>query len=321
MSVLKGLDLNLLIVFEAVYSSGNISQAAKSLGMSQPTISNALGRLRETLDDPLFVREGRGVKPTTKAVTMIGPIREALQMIEGGVSGDEGFDPTTSRRHFRIVAMDSIEAFIAPYLIKLVQDFQSVTIENLPIISTSMVDGLHDGLLDVVLANFLNDSQDCTCLPLLTPALSMIARKDHPKIDGAFTLEHFQRLSHIALVPKLRALSRLEEGLRAQNITRHIVYSVTKFWAFPHIVATTDLVGIVPTAFAHETAKTYPLAIYPLPFEYPSEKLYMTWKTSRTNDPGHRWLREEIIKVLTPPGATPALPLVGGRQPVPAENV
>lgn len=320
MSVLKGLDLNLLIVFEAVYSSGNISQAAKSLGMSQPTISNALGRLRDSLDDPLFVREGRGVKPTPKAVTMIGPIREALQMIEGGVSGDEGFDPTTSKRHFRIVAMDSIEAFIAPHLIKLVQDYESVTIENLPIISTSMVDGLHDGLLDVVLANFLNDSQDCTCLPLLNPALSMIARKDHPKIDGPFTLDHFQQLSHIALVPKLRALSRLEEGLRAQNITRRIVYSVTKFWAFPHIVATTDLVAIVPTAFAHETAKTYPLAIYPLPFKYPPEKLYMTWKTSRTNDPGHRWLREEIIKVLTPPGAKPALPLVGGKPQAAVEN-
>jgi DNA-binding transcriptional LysR family regulator len=299
MSVLKGLDLNLLIIFEAVYSSGNISQAAKSLGMSQPTISNALGRLRDTLDDQLFVREGRGVKPTPKAVTMIGPIREALQMIEGGVSGDEGFDPTSSQRHFRIVAMDSIEAFIAPHLIKLVQDHQSVTIENLPIISTPMVDGLNDGSLDLVLANFLNESLDCTCQPLLTPSLCIITRKDHGKIDGKFTQEHFESLSHVALVPKLRALSRLEEGLRAQNITRHIVYSVTKFWAFPHIVANTDLVGIVPTAFAHETAKTYPLTIHPLPFEYPPEKLYMTWKTSRTNDPGHRWLREEITKALT----------------------
>lgn len=302
MSVLKNLDLNLLIVFEAVYSSGNISQAAKSLGISQPTISNALSRLRETLDDSLFVRSGRGVKPTPKAVTMIGPIREALQMIEGGVSGDEGFDPTVSKRHFRIVAMDSIEAFIAPHLIKLVQNHPSVTIENLPIISTSMVDGLHDGLLDVVLANFLNDSQDCTCLPLLTPSLSMIARRGHPKIDGTFTQTHFETLSHIALVPKLRALSRLEEGLRAQNITRHIVYSVTKFWAFPHIVATTDLVGILPTAFAHLAAQNYPLEIHALPFDYPPEKLYMTWKTSRTNDPGHRWLREQITLALQPSG-------------------
>lgn len=302
MSVLKGLDLNLLIVFEAVYSSGNISQAAKSLGMSQPTISNALGRLRDTLDDQLFVREGRGVKPTPKAVTMIGPIREALQMIEGGVSGEDGFDPTKSQRHFRLVAMDSIEAFIAPHLIRLVQDYQSITIENLPIISTSMADGLHDGLLDVVLASFLNESKDCTCLPLLTPSLSMVARKGHPKIKGQFTQTHFETLSQIALVPKLRALSRLEEGLRAQNISRHIVYSVTKFWAFPHIIATTDLVGILPTAFAHETAKTYPLAIYPLPFEYPPEKLYMTWKTSRTNDPGHQWLREQIALALQPSG-------------------
>lgn len=320
MSALKGLDLNLLVVFEAIYSSGNISQAAKSLGMSQPTISNALGRLRDTLDDQLFVREGRGVKPTPKAVTMIGPIREALQMIEGGVSGDEGFDPTTSKRHFRIVAMDPIEAFIAPHLIRLVQDHRSVTIENLPIITTSMVDGLNDGSLDLILANFLNESKECTSLPLLTPSLCMIARKGHPGIEDTFTLEHFQQLSHIALVPKLRSLSRLEEGLQAQSITRHVVYSVTKFWAFPPLVASTDLVGIVPTAFAHEVAKTYPITVYPLPFEYPPEKLYMTWKTSRTKDPGHRWLREEIISVLTPPGVATALSLVGGKQPMQAES-
>ena len=298
MSGLKNLDLNLLIVFEAVYSSGNISQAAKRLGMSQPTISNALGRLRDRLDDPLFVRAGRGVEPTPKAVQMIGPIREALQMIEGGVAPGDHFDPTTSTRHFRIVVMDGVEPIVMPHLIRQVQAHKSVTFENLAISNTPMSDGLNDGSLDLVIASFLADSHDTHCEPLGTPHLSVVARKDHPAIDGKFTLAHFQSLGHVALTPKLRALSRMEEGLRTLNIDRHVVYSVNKFWSFPHVLTTTDLIAILPTAFARIVSRNYPLALHELPFTYPEELVYMTWKTSRTNDPGHRWLRGEIVKAL-----------------------
>lgn len=312
MSVLKGLDLNLLIVFEAVYSSGNISQAAKSLGMSQPTISNALGRLRDTLDDPLFVRAGRGVQPTPKAVTMIGPIREALQMIEGGVSGDEGFDPATSSRHFRVVIMDPLEPIILPPILQQLQAHKSVTIENLGFATTTINDSLNDGSLDLVIANFMAESQDTTCLSLAPAQLSVVVRKGHPQVDGELTLDLFKKLGHIALVPQMRSLSRIEEALRNLDFKRHVVYSVTKFWSFPHILASTDLIAIIPTAFAKIVSRTYPIDIHPLPFECPEEKFYMTWKTSRTNDPGHRWLRQEIITVLTPPGSTPPGPVTTG---------
>lgn len=299
MSVLKKLDLNLLIVFEAVYSAGNISRAAKSLGMSQPTISNALSRLRDTMDDPLFVRAGRGVQPTPKAVQMIGPIREALQMIEGGVSRGDRFDPTKSKRHFRFVLMDAIEPIIMPHLIRKVQAYKSVTFENLAISMTPMSDGLNDGSLDLVIANFLAESQDTHCEAIAPAHLSIVARKDHPAIAGEFTLDHFQSLGHVALVPRLRALSRMEEGLRTLNITRHVIYSVTKFWSFPHVLTNTDLVSILPTAFARLISRNFPLAVYDLPFSYPEELIYMTWKTGRTNDPGHRWLREKIVTALT----------------------
>lgn len=298
MAGLKNLDLNLLIVFEAVYSSGNISQAAKRLGMSQPTISNSLGRLRASLDDPLFVRAGRGVQPTPKAVQMIGPVREALQMIEGGIGPGDHFDPTTSHRHFRLVVMDGMEPIIMPHLIGQVQGFKSVTFENLAISNTPMSDGLNDGSLDLVIANFLADAQDTHCEPLGPPHLSVVARKDHPAIHGEFTLDHFQSLGHVALTPKMRSLSRMEEGLRTMNVERHVVYSVNKFWSFPHVLTTTDLVAILPTAFARVISRNYPLALYDLPFSYPEELVYMTWKTGRTNDPGHRWLREEIVSAL-----------------------
>lgn len=298
MSTLKNLDLNLLIVFEAIFSSGNISQAAKKLGMSQPTISNALARLRDALEDPLFVRAGRGVQPTPKAVSMIGPIREALQMIEGGVTGDKGFDPTTSSRHFRLVIMDALEPIILPPILRQVQDHKSVTIENLSFAATAINDSLNDGSLDLVIANFMAESQDTSCLSLAPARLSVVVRRDHPEVDGDMTLELFKKLGHVALVPQMRSLSRIEEALRNLDFKRHVVYSVQKFWSFPHILTTTDLIAIVPTAFAKVVAQTYPIDIYPLPFECPEEQFYLTWKTSRSNDPAHRWLRDQIITAL-----------------------
>lgn len=298
MSELKNLDLNLLVVFEAVYSAGNISQAARRLGMSQPTISNALRRLRDSLDDPLFVRSGRGVHPTPRAMQMIGPVREALQMIESGVAPGDSFDPARSSRHFRLVVLDAMEPIIMPHVIRRIQDHKSISIENLAIVNTPMSDGLNDGSLDLVISGFLTESRDTQCEALAPVHLSMVARSDHPAIDGAFTLDHFQTLGHIALVPRMRALSRLEEALRRLDIQRHVAYSVTKFWSFPHILMTTDLVAALPTAFARVIARNYPLALYDLPFAYPDERIYMTWKTSRTNDPGHRWLRGEIAVAL-----------------------
>ena len=303
MSVLKNLDLNLLIVFEAIYTSGNVSQAAKKLGVTQPTISNALSRLRETLDDPLFVRSGRGVSPTPKAVQMIGPIREALQMIVDGVATGEGFDPTTSKRHFRVVMMDPIEALVMPSILRQVQDYKSVSIEAHGLAGIQLVDGLNDGSLDIVLANFLSNIEDIQCIPLAQPHLAIVARKGHPKIDGEFTIDHYRELGHVALVRRMRAISRLEEALQQLNLERHVAYSVTKFWSFPNIVANTDLVAILPTMFAREMAKYYPLNLYPMPFEYPEEQIYMTWKNNRTNDPGHQWLRNQIITAFKQAGA------------------
>ena len=87
-------------------------------------------------------------------------------------------------------------------------------------------------------------------------------------------------------------MSRLEEGLRRMNLERHVVYSVTKFWSFPHLLANTDLVAILPREFATVAAQVYPLALYPLPFELPEEKIYLTWKNQRTGAPAHRWFRE-----------------------------
>lgn len=294
MEDLRNFDLNLLIVFEAVYTAGNISHAAKQLNQSQPTLSNSLARLRDVVNDPLFVRKGKGVEPTAKAVSMIGPVREALQMTRSGVSGGIEFDPKKDKRHFRLVMLDQLEPVLMPQVVRNIQGHQNVTLEMLHIAYEPVVEGLNDGSLDLVLAPHFPDAKEIEQEVVGQVDLVMVARKGHPEISGEVTLEQFQRIDQMALIPKLRAMTRMDEYLRQHGISRHIAYTSSKFWAFPHMIATTDLIAQLPGDFAREAAKYYPLQICPVPFDVPNQQVYMIWKNNRSNDPSHRWLRDEI---------------------------
>ena len=292
---LEDLNLNLLVVFEAVYATKNVSQAAKLLGMSQPTVSNALTRLRASVGDQLFVRASNGVKPTTKAINMIGPVRESLRMLRTGLGQDEAFDPTVSSRHFRFVILDALEPVLMPHVLADIGDYQSITFEALPYLGTPVADGLSDGSIDFVLATYLKDVPDIHCEEIGLANAVVVSRRDHPQLQGRITLEQFQTIGHVALTPKLRSLSMTDEELKRRNIDRQIVYNVTKFWSFPHILATTDLIAMLPGGFARMAAQAYALDIFPLPFEMQEQSLYLSWKKHREGDPGLMWLRDRFV--------------------------
>lgn len=296
MSLLRDIDLNLLVIFEAVYSAGNVTHASKQLDIPQPTLSNALVRLREVLDDPLFIRLKRGVEPTPKAVQLIGPVREALRMIEANVTEGPGFDPLTSKRHFRMVMLDQMEPILMPPIIEQVQGARSVTLEILPLLGAPVIDRLNDGSLDLVISPFIREAENVDCQAIGTADVVVVTRKRHPEISGNITLEQYRTLGHVALVPELQMIMRVNEELQQRRIERHVVYRATKFWSFPHVLANTDLIAMLPRSFAEKAAENYPLKIHPLPFDLPDQRIYMTWKKVKQNDPGHRWLREQIAQ-------------------------
>ena len=111
------------------------------------------------------------------------------------------------------------------------------------------------------MATYVHNLDEFSCEMIGAANVVMLARKNHPAISGPMTLEHFQTLGHVALIPELRAMSRVDEALQHHKITRHIVYSVSKFWSFPHIIANSDLIAVLPGDFAAEAAKFYPLKL------------------------------------------------------------
>ncbi|MEO0328154.1 MAG: LysR family transcriptional regulator [Pseudomonadota bacterium] len=296
MDVIRKFDLNLLVVFEAIYSTGNITQAAKKLGLSQPTISNALTRLRNSFDDPLFLRKGHGVIPTSKANQLIGAVRRSLQTIRSEVSVEKEFDPATTKRNFRILILDQLEPILVPPIVKVIENYNSVTIDALPVSTTPIAEDLCNGNIDIALTTYISGLDELQCETIGRANVVVVARKGHPRLASGLTLENFCRIGQIALPLKLRVLSRVDEFLRQNKIERHVVYTVSKFWSFPHIISSTDLIAIMPGDFAAIASRYYPIEIFDLPFEMPEQQIYMSWTDNNTSDSGHIWLREQFLR-------------------------
>jgi len=291
---LKNVDLNLLVIFEAIFATGNISRAADRLNMSQPAVSHSLARLRELLDDPLFARTARGVEPTNKARELISPVREALALL-GQHLGGTTIDLATYKRLFKIAVVDPVEAVMMPPVVRvLTTQAPGINIECLQIDST-VHDQVRSGALDLACAPFPIDTTDLVVTPLRPVEMVVVTRRDHPEVKKPLDLETFNRLPHIALRRDLRGMTSVDQGLSPTAPPRRVVYMASKVWSMPAMVERTDLVGMLPRVFVEDLLSRFDLDVHEVPTELPEQHFYMIWHTNSQNDPGHIWLREAMM--------------------------
>jgi DNA-binding transcriptional LysR family regulator len=293
---LKNLDLNLLVVFEAIYSAGNISHAANQLAMSQPAVSNALARLRDLVGDQLFVRAKRGVEPTSKAKDMIGPVRDALGLIKRQLDGNDEIDFATYRRRFRILMIDLLEAILMPPVLKIITDkAPGIVIESLSGFRVDFANEIMNGTLDLGFYVFPVNAPEIVTVPVCPVDAVVVARRGHPKIGKTLDVETFSSLKQVTLTPELRALTHIDKDMAAHEIPRNVAYMVGRLWSFPPIIERSDLVGLLPRWFAREIAKNFDVVWYDAPIKISEQYLYMMWHRKNEHDAGHRWLREMFL--------------------------
>lgn len=294
---LRKIDLNLLVIFEALYATGNTSKAADRLGMSQPAVSNALVRLRDLIGDPLFVRDPRGLKPTTKSHEIIGPVREALGVISRQLaSNGDAVDLASYRRLFRIIIVDALEPLMMPSLVRTILD-QAPGIEIECIQATAQfAEGIREGTIDLACFAFPIDTTDLVVKSICPMDLVVVSRRDHPQIEKPLDAETMRRLPQIAIGRELRGMTGVDRNFVAAGAPRRTPYMVAKIWSMPAMVQRTDLVALLPRRFAKEIAQNFELDIHELPFEIPAMHAYMVWHVNSEHDPGHKWLRESMLQ-------------------------
>ncbi len=297
---LRKLDLNLLLVFDAIYADRSVTNAAHKLGMTQPAVSNALKRLREHLGDALFERSGQGVEPTQEARRLAPVIRSALEDIERTLSLGEDFDPATSKREFGMIVPDAIETII-------MQPLVTLALEKMPGIRYAMrpldLDSLSRSVVskDVELAFFVAPIHEphVSSVFLMSESSCVIARADHPVFGerDAITEDEFFTCGFVALPAEMRRITHLERESRARGRSRRIVCTAKRLWSIPFMVASTDLIGALPLSMAQSIAPKLNLKIFDLPLNAPPDNWYMIWHSDYDHDPAHRWLRETIRAV------------------------
>jgi DNA-binding transcriptional LysR family regulator len=295
-----GLDLNLLMLFEAVYSTRSISRAATILDMNQPTVSNALGRLRKQLDDPLFVRDGRGVAPTPRAEAIIGPVRRALVDIRSITQApDAPFDPTTSEREFRLYLLDVFEPLLLPPLVRVAANSAGMSIKMVPPQAMPCEEAVLDGSVDLGIS-LRPDRRPGLLWERLCPMdLVVIARRGHPQVDGTITEEQIDTLGHVLLdldIPEVArgAAANIRKFAMRERMQLRTVLRVPRPSAIAMTVSITDLIAFSPRLYAQSLADLWGLQVIDPPKVLSDMDFFMIWSERKSDDPGVTWLRETI---------------------------
>ena len=296
---LRQLDLNLLLVFDALMQEQNLSRAALRLHMSQPTVSNALGRLRQQMGEPLFQRTARGMLPTAQAHLLYGPIRQAIELLRVGLGPQDAFD-TSADVSFRLSMNDYTSASLLPPLLARLKSVAPLVRLS---VQTDDADTLQKRLataaLDLAVDYLHFDDEDLRYQPLREEQLAVIARKSHPACKKGLTLAAYQACHHVSIQPRAGRGSPLEIVLGSAKVRRQIQLHVSHYLAIPAIVAQSDLLGTVPQRMAVELGHAFNIDAFPLPLEMPPVQMSLIWHRNQDAAPGLRWLRGQITDLAS----------------------
>lgn len=295
---LRMLDLNLLVVFDAVAQERNVTRAANKLNMTQPAISHALGRLRAALRDELFVRTPDGMDATPLALRLAAPVRAALNDIQTVLVGAAAFDPATAEHSFS-VALDNRSALIlaAPIAAAVAAEAPGLRLDMRPSGTMDLPDRLDRGELDLALGGLAAPGERFSDLKLFEDGFVALVRRGHPAaVDGSASIEALGAYPHLALSSTGEEAAFIDAELAARGLTRRIVLRAPLL-AAAATLAQSEMVAIVGERTARAFAHIAPLEVLRLPFASPLTVSAMLWHRRFADLPAHLWLRSLVVRV------------------------
>jgi DNA-binding transcriptional LysR family regulator len=302
------LDLNLLRVFDAVMTEQNLTRAASRLAMTQPAVSNALRRLRDALGDELLIRTAHGVKPTPRAETLWPSVRRALSELEEAVVPDQTFDLSKAQNTFRIAMSDATAALWLPSLVRSIEGdapgirvrmAQLTTREPRPMLLRGDID-LAIGFFPGVVSQLAGGQASVSPVrheQLYSGRYVSVMRKDHPLAKKEMTLDDYCAANHLLVSFSGRAHGLVDEVLAQIGRERRILLTVNQYFTAGRVVASSNLITVLPRHLVASTGSTDELVIKELPFHLPNMQVDMLWHERDTRSPAHKWLRSRFSEI------------------------
>ncbi len=297
---LSDIDLNLFVVFDAIYTEGNLTRAGEIIGITQPAVSNSLSRLRNLFDDPLFVRTAEGMVPTPVSQNIIGSVRQALGLIRSSVQESESFDPMVSEKRFRVSMTDLTQAIVLPWLFAKVKKMAPlITMDCYHVHRRDMNIELASGNLDLAVDIPLTPDPQIKQAPLFSHPHVCVINKDNDLVGDKLDLDTYLSLKHIHISSRRGGLGHVDLSLGKMGKKRDVILRTQHYLSTPELVSRTNFALTVPRIFADFLAANAPVRYLALPFEVPNLESYLYWHESTDKDQANEWMRNLI---LTLPG-------------------
>jgi len=298
---LHQIDLNLLVLFDALYRHRSVSVAAKEVCLSQSAFSHGLSRLRNRLDDDLFIRINNLMQPTYKAQLIADKLTTALPLLHAALNESMLFDATSSDIEFTFVATDYTEFTLLPRLIAKIQNTApniKITVyparQKLPLLE------LESGEVDFALgfSHQLDQSKLIEYQTWFSDDYCTIACKENVRLNQGLTLQKFIELPHVLVSPWGEKSGIVDEVLSEMELKRHIALQLPNVLVAPYTVLNTELLLTMPRLMAEKLVDQEPLAIFDTPIKVPDYQLNLYWHKLNNSKASHVWLRN-IIAELT----------------------
>ncbi len=292
-------DLNLMIVLQALLRERQVTRAALAVGLSQSATSHALSRLRELFGDPLLVRSGNRLDLTPRATSLLPELERGLAHLGAALAGEAAFDPASAERRFTVAIADYGQALLLGPLLRRLGS-EAPRVELTAISLPSAVEPIDSGAVDMGVVASGPLPPGFSARELFDDGFVCCVRKRHPSVRGPrIKLEQYLALGHVLVAPSGTRGSVVDTELERRGHVRRIAIRISSFLLAPLIVSQSDLVSTGPERLLGRLAPHYPIRIVEPPLKLPRFKLWLVWHSRRDHDPAHAWLRALIERAST----------------------
>lgn len=289
---LARIDLNLLVLFEAVLEEQHVARAAARLHVSPSAVSHGLGRLRRLLHDPLFLRQPKGVVPTERARELAVPVADILERARVVLASVAPFDARHSQRRFMIGAPDGASAVLLPALLEELRDAApgiDLGVRNLVGQFDAALTALDERALDLAILPLVDIPARFVSHKLYDEDFVVVRRAGHP-VGRHLTLASYCASPHIVVSVTGDPTGPVDRELAKRGKTRRVVLTVSNFFQALAIVAESDLLAALPRHFVARHGRRYRVTASEPPFPFLSAPIRVVAPAVALRDAGLAWL-------------------------------
>jgi DNA-binding transcriptional LysR family regulator len=291
---LSAFDANLFVVFHAVLREGHVGRAAKRLGLSPSATSHALARLRELLRDPLFVRAGRRIVPTSRATELAPSVEAAMAALESAMTPPADLDARTLLRAFHVETTDHLQFVLMRHLDPLVRREAPGVNVYFQSLQPQTFDRLRGGAIDLSIGVYDEVDPDIERARLFDDRLVAVVRRRHPALRSPMTMEKFARLDHLLVAPNGTPTGLVDRVLAERGLQRRVARTSSTFLDMAFLVAESSYVLSLPEKMIQPMLGVLGLVVLPVPIAMPRFTISMAWHKRHSADGAHAWFRRAV---------------------------